>query len=113
MPKAETNVEPYGTNQHLGLVCRSGTQPLLRLINRKRGSAPHVSFRFLVKTIRKASTRPVAQRCGGLLSVMSSAHPVMVPPRARGPVLVMFSIKSNLRKDSCSEFAVASSELRW
>jgi len=53
MPKAETNVEPYGTNQHLGLVCRSGTQPLLRLINRKRGSAPHVSFRFLVKTIGK------------------------------------------------------------
>ena len=30
----------------------------------------------------------------------------MVPPRARGPVLVMFSIKSNLRKDSCSEFGV-------
>jgi hypothetical protein len=37
---------------------------------------------------------------------MTSAHPVMVPPRARGPVLVMFSIKSNLRKDSCSEFGV-------
>jgi len=34
MPKAETNVEPYGTNQHLDLVCRSGyshSQPLLRL----------------------------------------------------------------------------------